>query len=567
MSSYWTTPAARNAWLVGIVVVAMTVCTVRLEVLLNHWNKDFFNALQAQDQSRFWSLLPIFGMLAGLLVANSAAAKYLSGWLELDWRSWLTRNFEKAWLARGTFYRLNTQSPHTDNPDQRLAEDTKAFASMTISLVLQFTSTILTLLAFLAILRETSINFHFTLAGHRYVVPGGMATFALLYAIAGTGIAHCVGSPLVALNYERQRSEADYRFTAVRIRENTEQVAMYGGEAFEREALMSHFASISRNWRRLLATSLRLNLFTGSYTQLTSVFPFVVVASHYFDGPLQLGDLMQAATAFTQVQAAMSFCLYAYPQLAEWKSVANRLRDFDYALAAVSAGETATAPPLVPHHDPRYSLDSVTVCSPDGTPLLTNVTLEIRPRDRILITGESGSGKTSLFRTLAGLWPVASGSLIRPEAKQSLFLPQKPYMPIGTLRDALTYPHRANSDPRLLTLLDDLGLSKWRDRLDEVADWGQRMSLGEQQRVAVVRAVLMRPSFLFLDEATSGLDEVCEAKVYRVLQDTLSDTAVVSIGHRATLAALHVVILIVRRQSGDFPHFTLSQRLGKENLW
>jgi putative ATP-binding cassette transporter len=562
IAAYWKTSSARSGWAFGIALLVTTIAAVRLEVLLINWNKDFFNALQAHEQTRFWSLLPVFALLAGLVVACSAAAKYLSSWLELDWRAWLTGHYADAWLSRGNFYRLNTQAPNTDNPDQRLAEDTKSFASMTIMLVLQFLSTVLTLFAFLAILWNTSISLEFTFAGHRWFIPGGMAGFALVYAITGTAVAHLIGGRLVKLNYERQRSEADYRFAATRVRENAEQVALYGGEAYEREALTARFASIARNWRQFLATNLRLNLFTTSFTQLTSVFPFVVAASYYFDGQLQLGDLMQTATAFTQVQAAMSFCLYAYPQLAEWRSVADRLIDFEDALADVSAKAPASS--LSSDCVDNYRLENVAVSLPDSSALLADVTLEINPGDRILILGESGSGKTSLFRAIAGLWPVASGTLVRPHRAHSLFVPQKSYMPLGTLRDVLTYPKHGLSDADLLPLLADLGVPEWGSRLNEIAHWGQQLSLGEQQRVAIMRVLLMRPMFLFLDEATSALDESLEATVYLMLKSSLPSTAIVSIGHRSTLAAFHSDVRVVRRQTADRRCFTLSQIMGTE---
>jgi putative ATP-binding cassette transporter len=399
---------------------------------------------------------------------------------------------------------------------------------------------VLTLGAFLTILWTLSGDFSVTLFGTEIAIPGYMVWFALVYSVVGTWLTHKVGRPLVPLNYAQQRYEADFRFALVRLRENAEQVALYGGEARERANFLARFAGVASNWYALMWAGLKLNLFTSLFGQLAIVFPFIVAAPRYFSGAMQLGGLMQTASAFGQVQGALSFFVQAYAQLADWKSVVDRLLDFETAVAA--AEEAARASPLrqEPAADGALAMEDVDLSLPDGRVLIEGAAARVEPGARILLTGDSGSGKSTLFRLLAGIWPFGSGRLRLPPAGGVLFLPQKPYMPIGTLREALLYPRDDGADDsRLRETLDAVRLPALKDKLDEVAHWGQRLSPGEQQRLAIGRALLAKPAFLFLDEATSALDEPTEAHVYGLLALHLPDTAVVSIGHRTTLAAFH----------------------------
>jgi putative ATP-binding cassette transporter len=537
---YWTGEDRWAARGLFAVVLALTIGGVYLEALFNSWNNAFYNALQEKDEATFWTQFGVFGWLAVLFIANFVATRYFSLWLQIRWRTWLTKRYVDSWLKARVYYRFQVTGAETDNPDQRIAEDVKLFVSTTLGLITQLINSVLTLAAFLTILWGLSGDFTTTLFGVEIAIPGYMVWFALVYAVLGTWLTHLVGKPLVPLNYAQQRYEADFRFALVRLRENAEQVALYGGEGRERANFVARFAGVAANWYALMWAGLKLNLFTSLFGQLAIVFPFIVAAPRYFSGAMQLGGLMQTASAFGQVQGALSFFVQAYAQLADWKSVVDRLLDFEAAVAAAEA-ESKVAP-LVEEasKDGSLAIDGVDVGLPGGTTLIAGATARVAPGARILLTGDSGSGKSTLFRVFAGIWPFGRGKVSLPDRAGILFLPQKPYMPIATLREALLYPHDNGADDTTLrAVLDDVRLPGLKDRLDEVAHWGQRLSPGEQQRLAVGRALLAKPAFLFLDEATAALDEATEAHVYALLSERLPETAVVSIGHRPGLKAFH----------------------------
>ncbi len=549
---YWSSEDRWYARGLFAVVIGLTLGGVWLEVLFNSWNNEFYNALQEKNEAEFWRQFAVFGWLAALFIGNFVATRWFSQWLQIRWREWLTRRYVDAWLGGRVYYRFQVTGADTDNPDQRIAEDVKLFVSTTLGLVTQLVNSVLTLGAFLTILWGLSGDFSVTLFGTEIAIPGYMVWFALVYSVAGTWLTHLVGKPLVPLNYAQQRYEADFRFALVRLRENAEQVALYGGEGRERANFLQRFAGVVANWYALMWAGLKLNVFTAFFNQIAIVFPFIVAAPRYFSGALPLGGLMQTASAFGQVQGALSFFVQAYGQLADWKSVVDRLLDFETAVAEAEA-EARDAPlHEKPAADGALAIENVDVGLPGGRTLIAGATARVAPGARILLTGDSGSGKSTLFRVLAGIWPFGRGDVALPPRGRILFLPQKPYMPIGTLREALLYPNaNGASDATLEATLADVRLPHLAGRLDEAAHWGQRLSPGEQQRLAVARALLAKPDFLFLDEATAALDEATEAHVYRLLAERLPQTAIVSIGHRPSLKAFHTSFWNVARSAGE----------------
>ena len=537
---YWVSEDRLPAGLLFGAVMGLTLGGVYLEVLFNSWNNDFYNALQERDEATFWAQFAVFGWLAALFIGNFVATRYFSLWLQIRWRDWLTKRYIDGWLKARVYYRFQLTGADTDNPDQRIAEDVRLFVATTLGLFVQLVNSVLTLAAFLGILWGLSGEYGFMLFGHEIAIPGYMVWFALVYAVVGTWLTHKVGKPLVPLNYAQQRVEADFLYGLMRLRENAEQVALYGGEARERRDFLARFAAVVANWRDLMWAGLKLNLFTSLFAQIAIVFPFIVAAPRYFSGAMQLGGLMQTASAFGQVQGAMSFFVQAYSQLADWKAVVDRLLDFEAAVAAAEQADRAA--PLVHAASPdgQLRLEAVDVTLPDGRVLIAEAGVTIAAGARILLTGESGSGKSTLFRVLSGIWPFGQGAVLLPKAARPLFLPQKPYMPIGTLREALLYPHNGGADDASLrATLDSVRLSPLGLRLDEFANWGQTLSPGEQQRLAVARALLAKPDFLFLDEATAAMDDANEAHIYELLNRRLPDAAIVSIGHRPSLRAFH----------------------------
>ncbi|MCC7046937.1 MAG: ABC transporter ATP-binding protein/permease [Alphaproteobacteria bacterium] len=537
---YWFSEERWPARGLLAVIVGMNLGLVYLSVLLNQWNNAFYNALQEKDYDTFIRQLLYFVLLVTAFIVIAVYRLYLRQMLEIRWRRWLTDRFLGDWLGRQAYYRLQFAEGATDNPDQRISDDARLFVNQTLIISLDLLSNVVTLISFFGILWRLSGTLTIPLGGMSIDVPGYMVWVALLYSVVGTWIAHRLGRPLVGINFQRQRYEADFRFALVRVRENAEGVALYRGEADELGSLRDRFAAIVANWRDVMRFTKRLTWFTAGFGQVANVFPVVVAAPRYFSGAIQLGGLMQTASAFGEVQGAMSWFVNAYATLAEWKATVDRLTGFTAALArTASVGVAGIAHERAP--GPDVSLAKVGVRLPDDRALVQPVDLALAPGESVLLSGPSGSGKSTVFRVLGGLWPFGEGRVRLPEGARFLFLPQKPYLPLGPLRAVVAYPKAAEgiADEDIRRALADCGLGHLGQRLDEVRNWAQQLSPGEQQRIAFARALLYRPDWLFLDEATSALDQASETALYRLVKERLPDTTLVSIAHRASLAALH----------------------------
>ncbi|MDE2333941.1 MAG: ABC transporter ATP-binding protein/permease [Rhodospirillales bacterium] len=542
--------------LLGIIIAA-NLLLVGINVWLNAWNQQFFNALQNKDWSAFIRLLffydttkngsfmPGFSELVVIYIVVAVARTYLRQWLQIRWRSWLTRKLMDEWLADRAYYRISLTGAATDNPDQRIADDLASFVGDTLALGLDLLSNIVSLGSFLAILWVLSGAI--TVFG--VTIPGYLVWVALVYSVFGTWITHKIGKPLVQLNFQQQRYEADFRFALVRLRENTEGVALYAGEQEENQTLRQRFHSIAANWWAIMQRMKWLNTFIFGFNQIANIFPIVVVAPRYFFGKIPLGVLTRAADAFGQVQGSMSWFVGAYTSLASWRATVERLVGFHRAI--VDARAAATAGLTAQQGAEGFAIRDGVIRLPDGRKLLDVPELAIRKGDSLLVTGASGSGKSTLFRALAGIWPFGEGRLERPAA-HALFLPQRPYIPLGTLRHAITYPAApgAHEEAEVLAALDDVGLGALAARLDDTENWALHLSGGEQQRLAIARALLARPDYLFLDEATSALDPEAEQDLYALIRTRLPDAAIVSIAHRPALAALHARQLVIQRAPG-----------------
>jgi len=539
---YWFSEERWRARGLLAAIVGLSLALVYLLVAFNEWNRDFFNALEQKQADDAIDLLLYFAFLAAVFIAVSIYRLYLRQMLEMRWRVWLTRQYLGDWLGDRTYYRLELASGETDNPDQRIAEDLRNFTSATLTLALGLLSEGVTLFSFMFILWTVSGPITFTLAGAAVTIPGYMLWAALAYALAGSVLTHYVGRRLIPLNFQKERLEADFRFSLVRVRENAEGIALYRGEANESASLLERFERIRANWWEIIRYTKRLTAFTVGYNQVAVVFPFMVALPRYFSGALSLGQLIQLTSAFGQVQSSLSWFVDSYAQLAVWKASVDRLLTFNHALeaaklaAARSDGITVAAGTAAELATTGLNLDR-----PDGRPIVSGATLAIRPGERVLVTGPSGAGKSTLFRGLAGIWPFGTGRVTRPSGARILFLPQKPYIPIASLRDAVAYPAAPGTfaDAALVGALRDCRLGAFTDRLDEVANWSMKLSVGEQQRLAIARALLHAPDWLFLDEATAALDETTERDLYELLGTRLPRTAIVSIAHRPTVAVHH----------------------------
>ena len=536
-------------------VIALELLIVAINVMLNQWNNRFYNALQERNWDNFvWELL-FFCALAAAFIVLAVYKLYLNQWLQIRWRRWMTRQYLDRWLANANHYRMQLLGDAADNPDQRISEDINLFIDRTLTLTVGLLSAIVTLFSFIVILWTLSTAAPLLLFGTSFVIPGYLVWAALLYAMVGTALTHLIGWPLVGLNFRQQRFEADFRFNLVRLRENSEQIALLRGESDEREQLLNRFGRVVGNFMQIMLRTKKLTFFTASYTQVATIFPFIVISPAYFAGTIQLGGLMQTASAFTSVQTALSFFIDAYRQLAEWRAVIARLDGFDIAVESGQAA--AIAKPgieVVPHTGKdAIRIDDLVVRLPQGGTLVAADDLVIAAGERVLVTGSSGAGKSTLFRAIAGTWPFGAGTIHVPKGAKVMTLPQRPYFSIGTLAAAVTYPAEPGtfSAEVLAEVITAVGLPALAGRLTEEAHWNRMLSLGEQQRLGIARAILQAPDYLFLDEATASLDESAEAAIYRLLDERLQHTTIVSIGHRSTLSAFHRRgIALVR--DGDF---------------
>jgi putative ATP-binding cassette transporter len=546
---YWKSDEKWSAIGLLAAVIALNLITVWLNVRFNYWNNDFYNALQQYDWPEFWRQFAIFGVIALAFIVVGVYSSYLRGILHIRWRRWLTERFLHDWLEDQAYYRMQLNQATTDNPDQRISDDLNRFASITLTLSLGLLSSVVTLVSFLSILWTLSGALTIPLGGGASIdIPGYMVFAALIYAVAGTMLTRWIGYPLIRLNFDQQRYEADFRFSMVRLRENAENVAFYGGEAREFDTFQTRFVRVVANWWGIIKRRKKLTWFTYGYDQVAIVFPFLVAAPRYFDKVIQLGGLMQIASAFRQVQESLSFIISSYTEIAEYQSVVQRLAGFREKMNEIAAEQQQPQPIEIVRDGTGVEVNELDLNLPDGRSLRPDITLAATPGKSLLITGASGLGKSTLLRAIAGLWPFGRGR-IRVGDGRCLFLPQRPYLPLGTLADALVYPRAAAELPRdeLCDALRAVGLPELVDRLDEEANWAQRLSIGEQQRLAFARVLLARPEIVFLDEATSALDEAAEVSLYRLLREAPWRPTIVSVGHHVTLRRFHDAVVDLAR--------------------
>ncbi len=536
-------------------VIVLELGGVFLTVLFNRWNNVFYNALQERNQAVFWYQLGYFCVLATFWVGLKVYQLYLNQWLQIRWRRWMTGRYLGGWLHDANHYRMQLLGDAADNPDQRIADDTQRFVEQTLALGIGLLSSVVTLASFVVILWGLSNEAPLHLFGNDIAIPGYLVWGALVYALLGTLLTHLIGWPLVGLNFQQQRFEADFRFNLVRARENAEQIALLRGEPAERARLLSRFALVVENWIGIMQRTKKVTAFTSSYSQAAVIFPYVLVAPAYFAEKIQLGGMMQTASAFGSVQDSLSFIITSYRTIAEWRSVVERLSGFETAIgnaAALSVDKNIIH--VKPDGHGAIDLEKLVVSLPNGTPLVAADSFSISGSERTLVTGPSGAGKSTLFRAIAGVWPFGSGSISIPSKATLMMLPQRPYFPVGSLKAAIVYPAESGafSSDRVRDVLIAVGLPQLAARLDEEAHWNRMLSLGEQQRLGLARALLHEPQYLFLDEATASLDEASEAALYKLIEKKLPATTIVSIGHRSTLEAFHQRSVVLNRDGDRF---------------
>jgi vitamin B12/bleomycin/antimicrobial peptide transport system ATP-binding/permease protein len=553
---YFRSEEWKSAWVLLVAVVALSLFSVYLAVLFNEWNRDFYNMLNAKDLkptpviiggyelftvNYFLYLMGKFALIAFVWIIDAVYAVYLRQILQLRWRRWIVARLYNRWLTNQSYYRLQLKDYGAENPEQRIEADIEVFTRETLLLSISLLSNVVNLASFSVILWGLSGTISFELAGTPLTIPGYMFWVAVAYAGAGSLLIYLIGRKMVPVNFGRERFNANFRYQMIRIRENAESIALYGGERREAEGLDVSFRRVWDNFWRLMILTKRLNWFQSFYGQLAIIFPYMVAAPRYFAGAIDVGTVFQVANAFNRVQDSLSWFIDAFERLAAWKATANRLVTFVDALQRVEADTRIQTLGIERQDAPAVHLSVSDIAIPTGRVLMQDVQVEIARGDKVLISGPSGSGKTTLFRVLAGLWPFAKGKLRIPKGARVLFLSQKPYLPLGTLREAVAFPSEPNAftDDQIKAALADVRLPDLVNRLSEDENWSMTLSVGEQQRVAIARALLNKPDWLFMDEATSALDEENERHVYELVTKRLPQSAIVSIAHRPSVAAYH----------------------------
>jgi len=534
---YWVSEKRRTGLVLLATVVGLALLGVWLEVLFNTWNREFYNTFESKDQAEFFRQLGMFTILALLYIINGVYRQYFQQMLMIEWRSWMTERTLEDWMKDRAYYRLQLLDKGTDNPDQRIADDLNIFVDLTLSLALGLLSAVVTLVSFIGIL--WAMSGALTVLGVE--IPGYMVWVALAYSVVGTWLTHLIGRPLVKIGFDQQRYEANFRFSLVRLRENAEGVALYRGEGGELANFRARFADVIAIWWTKMLKQKQLGWFQSFYGQVAIIFPFLVASPRFFAGKVPLGEIFQVASAFGQVQGALSWFVNIYTSYANWKATVDRLTSFTEALerarleAARLDGDRGEGQPKL------LRLERLELDLPQGQPLLAPTTLQLGEGESVLLTGPSGAGKSTLFRAIAGIWPYWRGRIALPKGATLLFLPQRAYLPIGSLKYATAYPADVSvlPDDAVREALAAVGLAKLSGELGREENWAQVLSGGEQQRLAIARALLNKPDWLFMDEPTAALPDDTQAALYRLLKARLPGTTLVSIGHRAELAQFH----------------------------
>lgn len=547
---YWKSEERYKAIGLLSIVIICNLLFVYMTVVSNSWSNKFYDSIQRYDKVAFYRLLVKFAYIAFFYIGFQILSSYFRKFLEIRWRRWLTKHYLTEWFSKKAHYKMRFLDRSNDNPDQRISEDINSFISLFLDLTLGLISSTVSLASFVVILWHVGGVLNFAIQGHHITLPGYMVWAALVYAIIGTYILFKIGKPLINLNFMQEAYEANFRYGLVRIREYSENIAFYNGESQEKSGLVERFTNVVDNFVAIIYRSMKIGIFSIGYDQLSVVFPTLMCAPRYFAKTIQLGDLMQISSAFARVLSAMSFFMNAYTSLASWRAVMDRLYGFQ---SAVEDASNLGGIFIKPGNNYLES-KNLGINLPSGKALAKEINFSLNKGDRLLVNGRSGSGKTTLLRVIAGIWPYTSGEIYQKPELSSLFISQKPYLPLGTLKAAICYPKTNDlpDDVSLIKTLDLCNLSHLVTELHSASNWSEKLSLGEQQRIAFCRVLINAPDIVYLDEATSALDEETEAQMYQLICTTLAESVILSVGHRSTIKQWHA-------QELDFNQFKVAQ--------
>lgn len=553
IKTYWQSEERVSAYISTVVILLMTITLVGFEVVFNYWYNYFYNALQAYDMRATVRLLGFFAILAFFYIVLQVYRYYISQLFGLRWRRWLTKQLIGRWLENRGYYYLESFDEKTDNPDQRIQEDAALLASNSIDLTVGLVGAITTFPAFLYILWTLSGVLVIPLGSWGSLHISGYLVWAgLLYNLIGTLLTFKIGWPLVPLNFEQQSREASFRHAAIDLRSHAESVALYRGEYHQKSILYRFFGRVLENWYNIILRQKKLLWFTGGYNQAAVLLPFAVALPNYFNKVFLLGGLMQSIRAFNSVQESLSFLVNAYTQIAQWRAICRRLTTFVNHVSDVEEkAKTENKLRFQPHEENSIITKQVSIRTPLNELLLKNINQKFVHGQNYVIKGVSGIGKSTFVRTLAGIWPYASGEVKLPAKERIMFLPQDTYMPMGSLADAILFPdkHKPGQTEQLSHILRECRLEKFIPRLNEEASWSEQLSPGEQQRIAFARILLHKPDWVFLDETTSMLDLDNEKYLYKLLHSKLPSCSIISVGHRPSLDELHQHIIDISQYS------------------
>lgn len=535
---FWSSKERGMAALLSIVTLSCAIFEVYMSVRLTKWNGDFYNSLQLYDQQKFFMALISGSIIMLLFVLATTFTYYSSSVLEIKWRKWLTEHYLQLWMDSGTYYFSEFIAHKQDNPDQRISDDVHQFVNLTIKIIVTGFRSFISLGSFLVLLWGFSGNFTFHIANYAFYIPGYMVWLALLYAFIGTYVTFKIGNPLINLNYQQQRYEADFRYSLVRIRENSQQIAAYKGEGVESKHASKDFESIVSNFMQVLKCNFKINLFNYTYGQVSTVIPTIISAGRYFAKKITLGDMMQINSAFARVQFSIAFLIYMYADIATWRAVMNRLSDFIYT---IEQSKDIINNKINSINQEVLEVQNLSVYHPDGRVMIDNLSFKAARGERILFSGKTGLGKSSLFKCLNGLWPHLDGVINKHYQGRSLFIAQQPYLPLLNLKEAVCYPlvHNLPSDAEIAQFLTDCGLEYLVSELYSFADWGKILSIGEQQKIAFCRVLINQPDIVYLDESSSALDAASELELYNLLHTKLPQMIILTISHKIELRQIH----------------------------
>jgi vitamin B12/bleomycin/antimicrobial peptide transport system ATP-binding/permease protein len=555
VGGWWRGATAGRAWMLSLSLAALVVGNIGLNVTVNAWNRMFFDALEKRDSGTLVFALLAFAGLVVVIAAAGVLIVVTRETLQVRWREWLVGRLSNLWLGRQRYYRLSLAQVEPPNPEQRIADESRLSTEPMVDFAIGLLNAFLSFAAFIGILWSVGGSISFSIGGTAVTIPAYMTFAALIYGVLMSGLTLKVGRPLVAGNIAKNEAEARFRFELTRLRENAESIALIKGEKDERAILDRSYASLVTRWLNVVRLHGRLTWITNASGALVPVVPLLLATPKYLSGELSLGAVTQLAAAFVQVQVAFAWLVDHYKPLAQWYASARRV------MALVEASEEldrsldgpARGIELVETPGRRIEIAGLTVTDRSGHVLIREADAVIVPREKVLLVGDSGIGKSTLVRAIAGLWPWGSGRILVPEGTSIAFVPQRPYLPLGSLRGALLYPAHdlAVADETLAAVLRDCGLRHLAHRLDEIERWDQILSSGERQRLAFARLFLQKPAVVILDEATSALDEASQTALMSLLREALAETTLISIGHRPGLEAFHDRrLMLVRHEDG-----------------